>query len=276
MNVSECVRAANTALQSYRLVRCGVCGVDTLSGGSVDFCSNCESVVGAESRAMESGNPAISQSLSAIRAGVLRNDFEAASAAYDLLLKDRQSPQLLYAKGILYIEYSNFTVSQIRYDGEGFMERNAELRAKGSLLVSEAKRLISKSLSMSEKEAGEAPSAHAFYRMFLCDLKMGDLRDASERAGRIAELDKGGVVAAYAKIVLDVNGKLYKEAEKELEKLVRMKNPPANAFYYAAFNAFKLGDRKGAERIISSSGGLIEDVKRSNVLDAIREADSGA
>ena len=112
--------------------------------------------------------------------------------------------------------------------------------------------------------------------MFLCDLKMGDLRAASERAGRIAELDKGGVVAAYAKIVLDVNGKLYKEAEKELEKLVRMKNPPANAFYYAAFNAFKLGDRKGAERIISSSGGLIEDVKRSNVLDAIREADSGA
>ena len=69
MNVSECVRAAQHGVAELQAgPSAAFCGAETLSGGSVDFCSNCESVVGAESRAMESGNPALSHLFRLIRA----------------------------------------------------------------------------------------------------------------------------------------------------------------------------------------------------------------
>ena len=56
----------------------------------------------------------------------------------------------------------------------------------------------------------------------------------------------------------------------ELDRLVKTINPPANAFYYAAFVAFKIGDRKGAERILDASRGLVEEQKRMNLLEAMK------
>jgi hypothetical protein len=272
MNVSGWVKAAGKALQKYRPVTCEFCGAETLSGGSVTFCSNCESIVGTESKTMESSNPALSSAIVSIRSAVLKNDFESASAAYDELLMVRQSPQLLYARGLMLTEYSNYTVSQISYDGEGFMERNSELRRKGSLLISEAKRLIAKSLSMSEKDANEAPTAYVFYRMFLCSLKMNDLRAANDTLGRISKLANDDTVAAYARIAFDTYVGRNKEAERGLDRLLKTGNAPANAFYYAAFNAFKLGDHKGAEHILVEAGDLIDGSRKVNLLQSIRQA----
>lgn len=274
MNVSECVRVAQAASRSYRQVVCEFCGAETLTGGGVVFCSSCESIVGSEAKELESTNPNLFSSLSSIRTSLQKGDYEGASAIYDQLMKDRQSAQLLYAKGIMYIEYSNQAVSQIRYDGEGFMERNAELRVKGSLLISEAKRLIAKSLSISEKESKEAPNVYTFYRMFLCELKMRNLRAASDYVNKMAELDKVGVVSSYSKIVLHTYAESYKEAEKEIEKVVRMKSPPANVFYYASFAAFKMGDYRGVERLVKACGGLIEEEKKANMLNVLKDVES--
>jgi tetratricopeptide (TPR) repeat protein len=274
MNVSRCVRAAENALKSYRQVICTSCGAATLSGSEFTFCSNCESVVGAESRSLESGDPSLFSLLNSIRTAVGKGDFESAGIVYDQLLKEKQSPQLLYASGLMQLEHSNYVVSQIRYDGDGFMEHNSELRVKGSLLVSDAKRLIAKSRSMSEKEAKEAPSAYVFYRMFLCDLKMGDLRSAGNCIAKIAEIEKDGAITSYARAVLDIQAGLYREADKELETLLKIQNPPANTFYYAAFNEFKLGDMRGTETLARASGGLIEESKRVNLLGALKEVES--
>ena len=142
------------------------------------------------------------------------------------------------------IEHSNYIISQIRYDGEGFMEPNAELRRQGALLISEGKKLIAKAIGLSEAESKDAPSVYCFYRMLLCAIKINNLKAAGEYLKRIVELDKKGAIAPYAKIVLDTNGGLYNEAGKALENLAKTKSPPANAFYYAAFIAFKTGDPK--------------------------------
>jgi hypothetical protein len=272
MNISWLVGIADNALKSYRPVVCASCGSETLTGSDITFCSNCESVVSAESQSLESGDPSLFSSLNSIRTAVAKGDFEAAASVYDQLLKDRPSPQLLYAFGMMKIEHSNHMVSQIRYDGEGFMEHNAELRAQGSLLVSDAKRLISKCISFSAKESADAPSAYVLYRMFLCDLKMNDLRSAGVRLARIQDLEKDGPVGAYAKVVLDSNAGLNGDAAKELERLFKSKTPPANAFYYAAFNAFKLGDPKGAERLAVRAGNLVDDLKRARLLQEIDQA----
>jgi hypothetical protein len=271
MGISNWIAIAQRDAKSYRTAICEACGAETLTGDGIAFCSNCESVVGSDSKTVEGTNPALFSSVGSIRTAVSNNDFEAAAAIYDRLLKDRQSPQLLYAKGIMQIEHSNYVVSQIGYGGEGFMERNSELREMGARLVSDGKRLVARSLSVSESEARDAPSVYAFYRMFLCALKMHNLRAARSYSGRIAELEKEGAVSLYAKVVLYVYGGLYREAGRELDRLAKMKNPPANAFYYAAFVAFKTGDRGGAERLLKVSGGLIEERKRANMLQAIKE-----
>ncbi len=273
MRISGWVAVARRGAEGYRHVVCEFCGAETLAAGAIAFCSNCESVVGSDARTLEGSNPVLFSSIALIRTAVLRKDFGIAAAAYDMLMKGRPSPQLLYARGIMCIEHSNHVVSQIRYGGgEGALERNSSLREKAAQLVSEGKTLIAKSLSMSEKEAREAPSAYAFYRMFLCALKLGNLRAAQVYSNRIAGLDREGEIARYAKIVMNVQGGLYSVAEKELEAAVRRGSPAANAFYYAAFTAFKAGDRRGAKRLLGVSGGLIEDQKRANLLEAIGEA----
>jgi hypothetical protein len=264
MGVSEWVAIAQRGMRSYGHVVCDSCGAEGLGAGEIAFCPNCEGIVGAEGGARQGGRP-----IEMVRRAVLGNDFDGASALYDQLIKDRPDPQLLYAKGLMRIEHSNYVVSQIDYGGPGFMERNAELRQQAALLLSEGKRLIMKSLSMSEAESKAAPNAYAFYRVFLCNLRMGNLRAAGESLKGIAELDKKGAVAPYAKVVLEVQGGLYGEAERELAKLARTRTPPANAFYYAAFVAFKTGDRGGAERIIRASGGLIDERKKSHLVAAM-------
>ncbi len=274
MGVSKWIGVVRRDLKSYRHVVCEFCGAETLSAGAPAFCSNCESVVGSEMKTIHASNPMLFSSLGSLRAAVLANDFEAAILVYDQMLNDRHSPQVLYAKGLMYTEYSNYVVSQISYDGDGFMEHNAELREKGARLVSEGKKLVAKAHNISELESKEAPSAYGFYRMFLCALKMNDLRAANEHLKKIVELDKKGVVAPYAKIVFDVQAGLYGEAEKELERMVKVKTPPANAFYYAAFVAFKLGDHNGARRLMNVAGGLIEELKKGYILAAIGEVES--
>jgi hypothetical protein len=271
MKVSDWVSIAQREAGSYRHVVCEFCGAETLAAGPVGFCSNCESVVGSRSKTVEGSNPALFSLLGSLRTALLKNDFETAEAIYDQLLKDRSRSQLLYAKGLMEIQHSNYLVSQIGYAQGSRMERNSELREKSALLFSEGKKLIAKSRSVSEAEAKGVPSAYASYRIFLCDLKMGDLGAASWQLKRIVELDQEGTVGSYAKIVLNVCGDMYREAELELEHALRTKNPPANAFYYAAFVAFKKGDPKGAERILGASGGLIEEQKKANLLGTIKE-----
>lgn len=271
MNVSECVRAESNALRSYKPMVCGSCGSDTLSGSQITFCANCEAIVGNDAKTFGTTNPATAASFTGIRTALQKGDFEGASAIYDQLLKDNQSPQLLYGKGMLYIEYSNFTVSQISYNGGGFMEGNSELRTKASLLVSEAKRLLAKSLSISEKESKEAPSPYTFYRMFLCDLKANNLRAANDHLSKMAS-DKSNLVQQYARMAFYSYAGMHKEAHTEIEKVLRTQNPPANVFYYAAFNAFKMGDPAGSEKIMFHSGDLIEDSKKVPLLQAIKFA----
>ena len=272
MRISEWVAIARRGAKSWRTVVCESCGAETLTGGGMAFCSNCESIVGSEAKTVGQ-DPALFVSVGAIRAAVLRKDFESAAEIYDQMMKGRRSPQLLYAKGIMYVEFSNYVISKVSYDGNG-MSRNVELRERGAMLASESKKLIAESLGISEKEAKDVPDAHIFYRMFLCALKLGDLRAAREYSGRISWFDKDGTIASYAKIVLNVQGGLYKEAEMGLDKLVKTKAmiPTANAFYYAALVAFKTGDKRGAERLINASEGLIEGQKRTNILEAIKSS----
>lgn len=267
MRISRWVEIAHKEAASYEHVLCEFCGAETLTANPVAFCSNCESAIGTQTKTMEGSSPAIFSMLESIRTAVLRNDFENAGQIYDKLLKQRHSPQLLYAKGVMQIQHSNYIVSQIRYDGMGSIEHNLKLREKGVALFSEAKRLIARSRSESEIEAREAPSAYAFYRVFLCDLKMGDLKGASGNLKRISELDKQGTITSYAKIVLESSGSLYKEAEKTLDEIANVQTPPANAFYYAVFVAFKRGDGKGAYKILSSCSELIEEQKRNSLLE---------
>ncbi|MDE1865288.1 MAG: hypothetical protein KGH94_01455 [Candidatus Micrarchaeota archaeon] len=274
MNVNSCVKAAGSALKSYRPLICEFCGAETLSGGGMAFCSNCESIVESESKTLEGTNPSLFGALASIRTAIARSDFDAAGVGYDGLLVMKQTPGLLYAKGIMSISHSNHVVSQIRYDGDGFMEGNSELRAKGSLILSEAKRLIAKSRAMSEKEAMGVQSPRLLYNLFLCDLKVGDLRAASDRLAGITGLEKDGALAIYSAIVLDTFAGRHHEAERSLERIFGLESPPANSFYYAAFNSFKLGDRAGASKILSSSGSLIEDSKRENLLSAMKLEDS--
>jgi hypothetical protein len=249
---------------------CEYCGAETLSADPVSFCSNCESVVGSESKAVDSLNPALADCLNRIRSSTLKNDFEAASAAYNELAATRPSPQLFYARGIMLIEYSNYVTAQIRYGGDGFTEQNSQLRAKASLLFSEAKGSIAKSLGSSRRELTDAPSTYLLYRLLLCDLKINNLRAARERLEMMEALNSKGIVTAYSKLVLQTYTGMYKEAEKEIAKMLKLRNPPANAFYYAAFNAFKLGDRRVAERILWHSGSLIEDLRKVKLVEALR------
>lgn len=274
MGVSRWIGIAKRDVKSYRHFVCEFCGAETLTGGAPALCSNCESVVGSEIKSMQGSNPELLSQIESLRTAVLRGDFDVAAAVYDQMMKDRQSPQLLYARGLMCIEHSNYVVSQIDYSGEGFMEQNAELKEKSAKLVSEGKKLIAKALSVSEMEMKEAPSAYGFYRMFLCALKINNLRAASAYLKEITKLDKAGTLASYAKIVLDTQGGLYGDAERELGRLAKAKSPPANAFYYATFVAFKRGDHSGARHLIRVAGGLIEEPKKGYILAAMGEAES--
>jgi tetratricopeptide (TPR) repeat protein len=272
MRIADWIAIAKKEAKSYRQLVCEFCGAETLTGSASTFCSNCESIIGSHSKTVERSNPNLFASLNAIRNAVTNNDFDGASAIYDQMITDRPIPQLFYAKGLLKIEHSNYSVSQISYDKEGFMEHNAELREQGAHLISEAKKLIAKSRGMSEKELAEKENASVLYRIFLCDLKMNDLRSASENLKKMDKLNKDGALSSYAKVVLNTQAGLYKEAAGELDKLVKDKAPPSNAFYYAAFVAFKTGDHKGALKLINVSGGLVENQKRSYIMEAIAKS----
>src|ERR1700685_3470542 len=128
MGISGWVAIARGGMKSYRHVVCDSCGAETLAAGEIAFCSNCEGIVGSEAKTTQGSNPALFSTLNDLRTAVMNDDFDGATAIYDEMIKDKPTPQLLYAKGLMQIQHSNYVVSRIDYGGEGFMEHNAELR----------------------------------------------------------------------------------------------------------------------------------------------------
>ena len=135
MRISEFLRVAQTVRGSYRALTCEFCGAETMSGTGIAFCSNCESLINTDRKNIASRDPQLLLALEAIRGNVIEGRFEEASLLYDQLIAQRPSGQLLYAKGVMLMEYSNYIISQISYSRAGLWMQIPSLGI-GAMLLS--------------------------------------------------------------------------------------------------------------------------------------------
>jgi hypothetical protein len=264
------MRIARDALKMYRPLVCEFCGEETQSGTDLSLCSNCESVVGTDRATLKVADPHLLESLESISAAVRDRDFASASSVYDALISERGRAQLVYAKGVMLIEQSNYETSQISYTRGGVMEENSAHRRKSLLLISDAKKHIAKALHAMEGAAAEgADDPRVWYSMLLCELKMGNLRGALRCAGQIAgSTDK--MLADYSNMILLQGAGDFRGAMAAAELILGQKTPPVNALYYAAFGKLKAGKPNEALAMLDASRGLINNRRVEALAAEIR------
>lgn len=247
------------------LLMCEYCGVETSALGNQCMCSNCESLVFSTRSIIEKKDTVLLDTLENINRSADASDYDSVLRMYDQLMAERKEPSLLYAAAIAHLKYSNYEIMKIGYMSTGFMEENTVHRDKAAKLVSSAKKLLAKAISIANSEMAKGNSPVSLvYCKFLAQIKMDSVRGAKQTLGM---LEKMGNEYAYnyAQMVFEAHMQRYGNAMKIAEKLTSEKSFSLNAFYYIGLGLFKTGRLKDAKVLLQALDGIL----RSGNLDAL-------
>lgn len=268
MNIRKYMKLLKAVEKSGGMLVCTSCGAETLSAGGMSVCSNCESLVHTTRKSLSSSNPDLLNSLDAINKSLSDGDFDSAIATYDGM--ESEDPSLLYAEALVYIRYSNHEISSISYGRKGFMEENAVHRSKASRLVSMSKLLVTKAISMANKEieSGSKP-LDMVYTLFLLQTKLGQLRSAGSTLQELGGMGNA-YVQEYANLVFSTSAKKYDEALKRAETMMAANHLPLNAFYYASFALFKKGMLRESAVLLGELQHMMNSTNVETLLEEIK------
>ncbi|MCL4373447.1 MAG: hypothetical protein M1360_00155 [Candidatus Marsarchaeota archaeon] len=243
---------------------CNYCGAENSFFGGIAICTNCESMT-STSQQSSAGH---ASAIRSIRAHNKNKEYEESIKAYDVLFGLEKDPMLLYAEALTYIEYSNYEVSRIRYDREGFMEENSMLNHHASELSAKAKLLLAKCASMISGSAVAGDAKAAAYHLFLAHLKFGDISAARVSIEGIKKLNDS-MLYEYASMLLDSETGNFKSVLMHSEKLLKANWEPHIALYYSAYALFKLGRIKDSKAIVASIRNAIKSENAVHLMEAI-------
>lgn len=261
-------KAINRAKRDYRALICEACGEETLSAPGFSVCSNCECIISADRISLQGSAPSLLAALDKIRACIGSSDFDGAVAVYDALISERKSPQLIYAKGVMQIEHSNYETSKISYDGKGFMEENIERRNKSLALISDAKKQLAKSIYMLKNTVRQEGSDNTklLYNLLLGEIKMGNMRGAKECLDIVTAKGDDSMVQYCKLLIYQADGN-YASVGKIAKLMMAMPNPPVTVMFYAAFARLKSGNFSGST--FTDLAGLVPQKKIDAIMSSL-------
>ncbi len=251
MGVQDYLRALDNAVKRGSTFLCQYCGERTTSLGSECVCSNCEMPEYSDIDTMKAKNQPLFAALEALTEKIAANDYAAALAAYDSLYANGKDPGYLYAKALALIKQSNYQISMIKYDREGFMEENTSLRDDSARLASGARAALVSAIKACEPLLkDERPPLLPVYVTFLCHIKLGNLMEAGYTQQMLNKIEK--YLGLYAKMMLDSNTGMYSEVLKSVDELLRPESFSSNALFYAALALYGQGKYKESKAIVAA------------------------
>jgi tetratricopeptide (TPR) repeat protein len=270
MSTKEYVKILENSKKLSTPLMCEYCGVETASIGAICMCSNCESMVITSRSAIEKKDHMLLDALDGINSSISNQKYDDAISVYDKLVAERKEPRMMYAAAIAHLKYSNYEITQIGYMRQGFMDENTLHRDKAAKLASSAKRLLTKSISLSKAEIAKGnTSIDLVYNRFLAQIKIGSKKGAKDSA---AMLGKSGnkYASDYAAMVFESSMERYDNAMNAADELTKTGSFSVNAFYYIGLALFKKGKPKDAKLILQSLNSIL---KSSNLEALIFEID---
>jgi tetratricopeptide (TPR) repeat protein len=248
-----------------KLFMCEYCGIETPALDDQCMCSNCESLVTSTRELLGKKDHVLVNTLDTINKSIDGHDYDAVIAMYERIVLERKEPSLMYAAAIAYLKYSNHEIAKIGYMSMGFMEENTAHRDKAAKLVSSAKKLLTKSISVANAEIanGNKP-VNLVYNKFLCQIKMGSVRGSKETVGVLEKMGNE-YVYKYAALVFEASRERYEKVLKLSEDFVKAKSFSLNVYYYIGLSLFKEGRMKDAKVVLESLKGIL----KSNNLEAL-------
>lgn len=271
MNAEEYTRILRDIEKIASPFICEYCGTETSGRGAMCMCSNCESIVMTTRSILEKKDHVLLDSLNTINKDMADSKYGDALALYEKLIAERKEPQLMYAAAIAYLKYSNHEIMQIGYMRMGFMEENTMHRDKASKLVSSAKKLLARSISIANAEIGKGNRPlNLVYNRFLAQIKMNSIKGAKDSIEILSKIGNE-YVYNYAQMVFDASRGKYDDTIRIAEKLVGEKAFSVNAYYYIGLALFKKRRFKDANTVLSALNSI---VKSSNLEILIFEVNA--
>ncbi len=255
-------------LGSVQRTMCCYCGNENVASGDYWICFHCESVNRATLLSMKLNDQGLVSTLLEVNRYLLGNEYLNAINEYQKLVARYNEPEMLYNTGLIYMQYSNYQVSLIRYDRKGFMEENSLYREEASALASKAKLILNKASAMCQAKIKEnGRNEFIDHTIFMINIKLGRLKSA------IVALDSqenhnNEFLVNYEHMVLSAETKDYAATASYATKLLQKGMFSANAFYYIAWALFKTGRSKEALELLSALG---KELQGGNVLALAQE-----
>lgn len=262
-------RVINAVLGVNQRFMCQFCGISTPTAGDSGVCGNCENIISSTREDLAAHNRDLVNQLDSFNDLLSNNNYEEATKAYEVIMGKYNLAPYYYVGGLNYIKYSNYEISNIRYDLEGFMEANAVHRQNASEHFSHAKLLLNKCVSVGKKtmSSSQGNEFSTNYIMLLSYIKLGNLR-AAESTLKNLEVDKYNYLFSYAKVVLDVALGEYRDAIRNANLMMDSGTFPLALVYYLAFSFFKTKNYTDAEKLSTS---LNENMPNANIQSLLAE-----
>lgn len=236
MRIGDYEELLESASRFGEPLMCLYCGAETLTLAGTGACMVCEARLIYKRRQIAGLYGELRNSLEEINSAILKSDYDTVLKEYAQILLRHKEPGFLYANALANVKFSNYKLSQIRYDREGFMEENIVLRNDAAKLIADAKLLLIKALDSMDLEN---QSADQLYLRFLCHVKLGSNRAAS--ASVLSQLKAAGnqMLAAYATLVFEAELGNYDAVIRTAESLMGKDRLWINALFYVAYAMFK-------------------------------------
>ncbi len=224
-------RAIELISRNGRPLFCAYCGTETPSIGGSGMCANCELPLSASMDAVRASKPTQFSYASQISSKTSAGDYDGASKLCDAAYSDTKDSGYMYTKGIIYTKWSNDEAARISYDRSGFMEENTVHRSKATGFAAQARAAFA--YVISQAAHSDSSTSADPYLIFLCQLKLHNLREAAEELKIIKKSGKP-MQEAYAMMMLELNTGNPEAALKASDLLLKPDLFSINALYYVA------------------------------------------
>ena len=262
------IKVIEEGLRHSRSVMCRTCGSHTPIYGNEGICYNCENLIVTERDSLIMGDE-LARMLDSYNKKIMDGDYADAISEYESLLKKYDMPQYLYMNGINYLKYSNYKVSQIRYDRAGFMEENSDYKKESIDLFSQARLFFNKTITAAKQSLPEKDIASdsALYLIFLSYMKLDDFRGGEYYLKKLMNLNN--FLSDYSEIIFDSAIENYDSILKKCDLMLKKGEFTFTLFYYVAFALFKKRRYKKAQNILAALSKIIPNSSIDTLLDEI-------
>ena len=257
MDINEYLDGLKSFEVSNRKVLCKYCGSKTRTRGRICVCSNCELInTFMQKNALDSE---LVQWLEQYNEFIEDENYPFAINIYNQIIGIYKTQEYFYVHGINYIKYSNFMVDRIRYDRDGFMEENAAYKKASNEIYYNARLFFYKSMNIvdAQMKSGSSDMIELLYSRLLVQIKIGDMRGASDSLERMA-LSENKYLYDYSNILFNDACNNPKIVLNYIDIMIDNNDDyPITIFYYLAKSLYKNKDYKNADIIIKSLSKLI-------------------